>query len=184
MSSASELPFVSVVVPTRDRAELLGDCLSSLAAQEYPIERYEVIVVDDGSRDRTPEVVQAMRTQASGPPLHYIQPCGRGPNAARNAGLRVARGELIAFVDDDVLAVGGLTRLGTRGYAKPGATRSRSLTMTCSSRRRGLARWSRARSAIPRRDASGARFVSGSRGSLPVYASAIGWVRVSSITEQ
>ena len=103
MSSASELPFVSVVVPTRDRAELLGDCLSSLAAQEYPIERYEVIVVDDGSRDQTPEVVQTMKAQASGPPLSCVRPGGRGANAARNAGLRKARGDPIAFVDDDVL---------------------------------------------------------------------------------
>jgi glycosyltransferase involved in cell wall biosynthesis len=90
-------PVVSVVVPTRDRAGYLDVTLASLADQDFA-EPYEVIVVDDGSRDGTQEVVarHGVRSLVHDPP--------RGPNAARNEGARVAESDLIALVDDDVFA--------------------------------------------------------------------------------
>jgi glycosyltransferase involved in cell wall biosynthesis len=90
-------PVVSVVVPTRDRAGYLDVTLASLADQDFA-EPYEVIVVDDGSRDETPQVVarRGVRSLVHDPP--------RGPNAARNEGARVAESDLIALVDDDVFA--------------------------------------------------------------------------------
>ena len=90
-------PVVSVVVPTRDRAGYLDVTLASLADQDFA-EPYEVIVVDDGSRDSTAEVVRRHGTRS----LVHDPP--RGPNAARNAGARVAESDLIALVDDDVFA--------------------------------------------------------------------------------
>ncbi|HYC24303.1 MAG TPA: glycosyltransferase, partial [Candidatus Bathyarchaeia archaeon] len=54
--SASE-PLVSVVIPVRDGAGVIGDCLRALAAQSVGREAFEAIVVDDGSRDRTAEIV-------------------------------------------------------------------------------------------------------------------------------
>jgi glycosyltransferase involved in cell wall biosynthesis len=90
-------PVVSVVVPTRDRAGYLDVTLSSVLEQDFG-EPYEVIVVDDGSRDSTPDVVRrhGVRSLVHDPP--------RGPNAARNAGARMAEADLIALVDDDVFA--------------------------------------------------------------------------------
>jgi glycosyltransferase involved in cell wall biosynthesis len=90
-------PVVSVVVPTRDRAGYLDVTLTSLLDQDFS-EPYEVIVVDDGSRDTTQDVVRrhGVRSLVHEPP--------RGPNAARNAGARIAEADLIALIDDDVFA--------------------------------------------------------------------------------
>ncbi len=90
-------PVVSVVVPTRDRAGYLDVTLASLADQDFA-EPYEVIVVDDGSRDQTASVIARHGV------LSLVQDPPRGPNAARNEGVRAATADLIAFVDDDVFA--------------------------------------------------------------------------------
>jgi glycosyltransferase involved in cell wall biosynthesis len=96
-------PAVSVVVPTRDRAGYLDITLASLADQDFA-EPYEVIVVDDGSGDATPDVIRraGVRSIVHDPP--------RGPNAARTAGARAAEADLIALVDDDVFAPPGWLR--------------------------------------------------------------------------
>lgn len=90
-------PVVSVVVPTRDRAGYLDVTLTSLADQDFA-EPYEVIVVDDGSRDQTASVISRHDVRS------LVQEPPRGPNAARNRGLRESVADLIAFVDDDVRA--------------------------------------------------------------------------------
>jgi glycosyltransferase involved in cell wall biosynthesis len=90
-------PAVSVVVPTRDRAAYLDVTLSSLLDQDFE-EPYEVIVVDDGSRDRTQDVILRHGVRS------LVHDPARGPNAARNEGARVAAAELVALVDDDIFA--------------------------------------------------------------------------------
>ena len=90
-------PAVSVVVPTCNRAGYLDVTLRSLAVQDAGAP-YEVIVVDDGSRDDTSEVVARYGARLLRPDS------GHGPNAARNAGIRAARAGLVALVDDDVYA--------------------------------------------------------------------------------
>ncbi|MBV9279479.1 MAG: glycosyltransferase [Chloroflexi bacterium] len=90
--------LVSVVVPTRNRAGLLPDLLAALAIQTYPA--YEVVVVDDASDDRTPDLLAAW----AGPgrlALRLDTPAGS--YAARNRGWRAARGGVITFTDDDCL---------------------------------------------------------------------------------
>ncbi len=91
-------PYVSVVVPTLSRPGPLISCLDALAAQSYPRERYEVIVVDDGGRDPLDELIHRYVDTLSITLLHQAN---AGPGAARNAGAVRARGELIAFTDDD-----------------------------------------------------------------------------------
>jgi glycosyltransferase involved in cell wall biosynthesis len=89
---------VSVIVPVRDRAELLEALLTSLAAQTY--RDFEVIVVDDASTDDSPAVVE--HAAARGEPVQLLrQPHPVGAVGARVAGVAVARGEVLAFTDSD-----------------------------------------------------------------------------------
>lgn len=85
---------VSVVIPTHNRARELTRALRSVAAQSVPPR--EVIVVDDGSVDETPHV---MKSQF--PWVRYIRQRNRGVSRARNAGIEIASGEWLAFLDSD-----------------------------------------------------------------------------------
>ena len=90
--------MVSVIVPVRDRRDLLTRTLEALRAQTYPPDRFEVIVVDDGSTDGTAEAAEA----AAGPLDLRVERRERaGAVAARNHGAAVARGEVLAFTDSD-----------------------------------------------------------------------------------
>jgi GT2 family glycosyltransferase len=90
-------PTVSVVVPTFRRPEALDATLAALDALNHPADRLQVIVVDDGSGDRTPDVV------AAHPRATYVSQRNGGAAKARNHGARGAMGELLLFVDDDIL---------------------------------------------------------------------------------
>lgn len=96
---AASLPSVSVVIPVKDRAEDLRKCLHSLSDLDYPAEKLEVIVVDDGSRDESPLVARE-----HGAILVESGTVGGGPALARNKGARVAAGEVLAFIDSDCTA--------------------------------------------------------------------------------
>jgi len=93
-------PVVSVVIPVRDGAEVIGDCLRALAAQSVGREAFEAIVVDDGSRDRTAEIVGEV---AAGMRLRLLGQAPAGAGAARNRGLEAASGPWVAFIDADCL---------------------------------------------------------------------------------
>ena len=93
-------PLLSVVVPTRNRADYLDVALRSLAAQRLD-GQLELLVVDDHSSDHTTDVIAAVGARAV--PLDG----GSGLNAARNAGVRAAAADLVALVDDDVWAPEG-----------------------------------------------------------------------------
>jgi glycosyltransferase involved in cell wall biosynthesis len=95
---------VSVVTPTRDSAPLLTRCLGAVAKQSLDPSRYEVVVVDDGSTDGTPTVVEAAQRSAPCEIRMLRLPQHLGIPAARNLALREARGDLIVFVDSDEFA--------------------------------------------------------------------------------
>jgi GT2 family glycosyltransferase len=97
----TDLPLVSIVVPTRNRVTLLRDCLDSLARQDYPASRFEIVVVDDGSTDATPDAVAVFR-DVPAPRVRYVRQELLGLNAARNAGIAAACGDPVCLVDDDV----------------------------------------------------------------------------------
>jgi glycosyltransferase involved in cell wall biosynthesis len=95
-------PLLSVVIPTRNRARMVGEAVDSALCQRNV--EVEVIVVDDGSTDDTANVLE--RNFASRIRLLRL-PHRRGAGAARNAGVRLASGELVAFLDDDDLWLPG-----------------------------------------------------------------------------
>src|SRR5260370_16324937 len=92
------LPFVSVVIPTYNRASVLPYLFDALGKQVYPAVRMEAIVVDNSSSDDTEAVVSRWR-QALPFPVTFHRKENRGPAASRNAGASLARGEIIAFTD-------------------------------------------------------------------------------------
>jgi mycofactocin system glycosyltransferase len=95
----AELPDISIVIPVKDRADELNRCLTSLSCLNYPQEKLQVIVVDDGSSDDSPLVARQFRAM-----LVPSGGTGRGPAAARNVGASMAGGEILAFIDSDCSA--------------------------------------------------------------------------------
>jgi GT2 family glycosyltransferase len=114
MDSQSRL-VVSVVIPTFRRPKLLDRCLSAVLAQDIEPSHFEVIVCDDAEDGATYRQVACWQTRAAvrGTTMRYIPVRGvHGPAAARNAGWRVAQGEIIAFTDDDCVPAAAWLRAG------------------------------------------------------------------------
>lgn len=93
----SPLDF-TVIVPTFNRPDALGRCLSALAAQDLPRDRFEVFVVNDGGELSPRSVVDGYRSRLS---IDLLEPVHGGPAHARNRGAERARGRFLAFTDDD-----------------------------------------------------------------------------------
>ncbi|MEY2399646.1 MAG: hypothetical protein QOJ00_2820 [Actinomycetota bacterium] len=114
---------VSVVVPVRDRRDLLAKLLDGLAAQTF--RDFEVVVVDDGSTDGSAEVARAETRVAT----TVVSLPGRGAVAARQAGVAVARGDVLAFTDSDCVPAPqwlheGVTAIDAGADVVMGRTRS------------------------------------------------------------
>jgi len=90
----SKPPALSVIVPAYNVAQTLGECLAALLDQSVPRSEYEVIAVDDGSTDSTPEVVKRYG-------VRLLSQLHQGPAAARNLGVSQASGEIVLFTDAD-----------------------------------------------------------------------------------
>jgi glycosyltransferase involved in cell wall biosynthesis len=93
-------PFVSVVVPTFNRLEALTACVQAIVRQDYPRNRFEVIIVDDGS---LMPVTTSGREPQHDVPIRVLRQANAGPASARNLGAQHARGDLLAFTDDDCI---------------------------------------------------------------------------------
>ena len=94
-SSAQHTPLVTVVIPCYNQAHFLGEAIESVLSQSY--QRYEIVVVDDGSTDNTSEVASHYPPEK----VRLIRQENRGLSAARNAGLGQSRGEYVVFLDAD-----------------------------------------------------------------------------------
>jgi len=97
----NELPSVTIVVPVLNEEAAIGACLESLLGQEYPREKLEIIVVDNGSSDRSLEILSGY-----GQRLTLLNEQEPGPAATRNSGIAAANGEILAFTDADCVARG------------------------------------------------------------------------------
>jgi len=94
---------ISVIIPTYNRASLLKECLLSLNRQTYPVNAFDVIIVDDGSTDSTSQLVEQMTAKKLKYKLTFLRKENGGPAKARNLGIQNASGDLIAFTDDDCI---------------------------------------------------------------------------------
>jgi glycosyltransferase involved in cell wall biosynthesis len=92
----------SIVLCTRNRAGLLRDALESALEIEYPSDRFELVLVDNGSTDDTADVTRSAAGRAQFP-IRYVYEPRPGLSIARNRGVRESRGAHVAFTDDDQL---------------------------------------------------------------------------------
>lgn len=102
-------PFVSVIVPVLNGEDTIKECVASLLSSSYPAERREILVVDNGSKDRTAEIVRAY-------PVTLIREERPGASHARNRGVEAADGEVLAFTDADCSVSSGWLRELVRGF--------------------------------------------------------------------
>jgi len=108
-------PFVSIIIPTHDRPDLLTMCLDSLLSLHYP--RYEIIVVDNApATNATVELIEKYSQRTS--QVSYVREDRQGPSWARNRGITIARGEILAFTDDDVVVDTYWLAELVRGFAR------------------------------------------------------------------
>lgn len=91
--------FLSFIVPVHNTEKYLAECLDSLLCQDIPAKDYEIICIDDGSTDSSPDILD--RYARENPNIYVCHQQNRGVCSARNAGLRVAKGNYVWYMDDD-----------------------------------------------------------------------------------
>jgi glycosyltransferase involved in cell wall biosynthesis len=107
---------LSVVIPTLNRADLLALTLDRIANQTVARDQYEILAVDNGSSDQTRSVLEQKSRSYSN--LRTFSQLKRGAAATRNVGIRNARGEVVLFIDDDILAEPKLVESHLQYHAK------------------------------------------------------------------
>lgn len=102
--SGTNQPFISVIIPTYDGQRSVGYTLSNLLLQTYPKDRFEIVIVDDGSSDRTLEVIALFTDEFTrkGLNMTLLKNEGKGACKARNVAIRASKGEIVAMTDQDI----------------------------------------------------------------------------------
>jgi cellulose synthase/poly-beta-1,6-N-acetylglucosamine synthase-like glycosyltransferase len=109
-------PFITALIDTYNQESLIADAIQSVVGQDFPASETEILVVDDGSTDNTPDIVQKFR-----PRVRYVRKGNGGQASAFNVGIREAQGEIVAFLDgDDWWAPGKLTAVASVFEAESG----------------------------------------------------------------
>src|SRR5262249_10096654 len=96
----TELMTISAIIATYNRRESVAACLASLFEQDLPSDQYEIVVVVDGSSDGTGEMLRPCQPRGA---LVVIEQENKGQTAALNAGASAARGDIVLFLDDDLI---------------------------------------------------------------------------------
>ena len=110
--NAEFTPPVTVVVPVLNGELTLRDCLTSLLALDYPVKQREILVVDNGSTDRTPEIIKRAGLRRVPEPVP-------GLSRARNRGIEAASTDFVVFMDGDCVVTRGWLRALTREFEDP-----------------------------------------------------------------
>ena len=97
------LPIVSVIIPTYNRSAYIQKTIRSIINQNYPKDLYEIIVVDNNSSDETGIIIRK-ESEESPVEIHYVEESLQGVHYARNSAAKIARGEILYFTDDDMIA--------------------------------------------------------------------------------
>jgi len=107
IQGTGDLPFVSVLVPARDEERYISDCLESLVHQQYPSDRYEIVVVNDRSTDSTPQIIRSYMEEHSMIKCVTVDSNSSGLTGKQNAlneGLKLCSGDIILNTDADCIA--------------------------------------------------------------------------------
>jgi hypothetical protein len=128
-ASVCAQPAAVIIVPTRNQAESLDRCLESLRADSSQVQR-EIVVVDNGSSDRTAEVV-ASYSAADGVPIRRVWEPHTGACRARNTGIAQSTAPLILFADDDVAVHDEWADSLARAVSRPGAVAAGGRILPC-----------------------------------------------------
>ena len=92
----------SIIIPTYNRSDQLFRCMNSLVNLDFSVDEYEIIVVDNGSTDKTKEVVDKYKNEYSGHNIRYFYDDTPGLLTGRHLGAKEARSDILVFVDDDI----------------------------------------------------------------------------------
>ncbi|MBL1210988.1 MAG: glycosyltransferase [Geminocystis sp. GBBB08] len=111
----NKLPFFSIIIPTYNRPENLKKCLEFITKLDYPINRFEVIIVDDGSPQSLESIINYFQPLIK---LKFIQQKNSGPATARNNGVSQAQGKYLAFIDDDCEVTPSWLSIFADGFAQ------------------------------------------------------------------
>ncbi|MDX9703636.1 MAG: glycosyltransferase [Candidatus Auribacterota bacterium] len=104
-------PFVSVIVPAYNAEKTMSLCIESLISQDYPKDKYEIIIVDNNSTDETAEIIKSYSV------TYLLEDKIQTSYAARNTGIRHAKGEILAFTDADCIADKNWLKEGVKAFA-------------------------------------------------------------------
>jgi glycosyltransferase involved in cell wall biosynthesis len=111
----NELVFATVIIPVYNSRAGLEKCLGALRAQTYPRDKFEIIIVDDGSTDGAGGLAGSIQRQ-SGLDIKYYYQENKGPAAARNLGIKHSRGNILAFIDSDCIPAQNWLEEILKGY--------------------------------------------------------------------
>jgi glycosyltransferase involved in cell wall biosynthesis len=124
--------FLSVVIPTYNRLPILRQCVQALERQrlEPPLQGYEVVVVDDGSTDATVAWLEQASAAGELPHLRRRQRAHGGPAQGRNRGVEAAQGDVIVFIDSDLVVGSDFLLRHARGLEQDWRRRGNRLSFT------------------------------------------------------
>lgn len=95
--------FISIIIPTFNRVDSLVRSIGNICDQDFPIDEYEIIIIDDGSTDDTREKIKSLQKENNKYSIQYFNQENKGPATARNLGIKNAKGNIILFIGDDII---------------------------------------------------------------------------------